>query len=106
MSCRPSERDVVSCGAGIYGDQVNEMSWAVGEVLNVLRELGIDRDTLVLFMSDHGPHREIGHEGGSTGPFAGNCSSYLVPVFVEFETARLADLGPRLYLIAKYWQTW
>jgi arylsulfatase A len=58
--------------AGIYGDQVNEMSWAVGQILDTVRELGMARDTLALFTSDHGPHREIGFEGGSTGLFSGD----------------------------------
>ena len=57
--------------SGIYGDQVNEMSWAIGEVLGTVQSLGIEKDTLALFLSDHGPHREIGFEGGSPGPFAG-----------------------------------
>lgn len=58
--------------SGIYGDQVNEMSWAVGQILDAVRELHIERDTLTLFTSDHGPHREIGFEGGSPGLFSGN----------------------------------
>jgi hypothetical protein len=51
--------------SGVYGDQVNEMSWAVGQVLD------IERETLAMFISDHGPHIEIGNEGGSSGPFRG-----------------------------------
>jgi len=56
---------------GIYGDQVNEMSWAVGQVLDVIRELKIEENTLALFFSDHGPHVEVCEEGGSAGPFRG-----------------------------------
>jgi len=47
------------------------MSWAVGQVLDVIRELEIEENTLALFISDHGPHVEICEEGGSTGPFRG-----------------------------------
>ena len=59
------------CLEGVYGDQVNEMSWAVGQVLDVVRELHIERTTLALFFSDHGPHIEICEEGGSAAPFRG-----------------------------------
>jgi len=60
-----------ACAVGVYGDQVNEMSWAIGEVLNVIRELHLEENTLALFFSDHGPHLEICEEGGSPGPFRG-----------------------------------
>jgi len=48
------------------------MSWAVGEVLDVVRELNLAENTLALFFSDHGPHVEICEEGGSAGPFRGS----------------------------------
>ena len=57
--------------AGVYGDQINEMSWAVGEVLEAVRELNLEQHTLAIFLSDHGPHREICAEGGHPGPFRG-----------------------------------
>ena len=41
---------------GVYGDQVNEMSWAVGQILETVRKLGLEQDTLALFLSDNGPH--------------------------------------------------
>jgi arylsulfatase A len=39
---------------GKYGDWVEEMDWSVGQVLDALRELKIDDNTLVLFTSDNG----------------------------------------------------
>jgi len=62
---------VTAVYVGVYGDQVNEMSWAVGQVLDVVRELHIEHNTLALFLSDHGPHVEICEEGGSAAPFRG-----------------------------------
>ena len=59
------------CFSGVYGDQVNEMAWAVGEVLDTLRQLHLDKNTLALFISDHGPHTEICTEGGEKGMFKG-----------------------------------
>lgn len=39
---------------GLYGDMVEEMDWAVGDLLAVVRELGLERRTLVFFTSDNG----------------------------------------------------
>ncbi|KAF1571089.1 UNVERIFIED_CONTAM: Steryl-sulfatase, partial [Eudyptes pachyrhynchus] len=39
---------------GAYGDSVEEMDWGVGRVLAALDELGLARETLVYFTSDHG----------------------------------------------------
>lgn len=46
----------------------------VGRMLRKLRELGIDKDTLVVFSSDNGPHREAGQDPerfDPNGPYAG-----------------------------------
>ncbi|XP_023933155.1 arylsulfatase-like isoform X1 [Lingula anatina] len=61
---------------GEYGDQINEMSWAVGEVMATLSTLALDEKTLVIFLSDHGPHREICKEGGSSGIFKGGKGNF------------------------------
>lgn len=45
------------------------MSWAVGRVLDLIRHLNLEQDTLALFVSDHGPHVELCQEGGSAQPF-------------------------------------
>ncbi|XP_038074615.1 arylsulfatase-like [Patiria miniata] len=56
---------------GVYGDSVNEMSWAVGEMLQLLRDLKLERNTLAVFLSDHGPEREMCKEGGVSSPLKG-----------------------------------
>ncbi|XP_039251083.2 arylsulfatase-like [Styela clava] len=56
---------------GIYGDAINEMGWGIGEVLEYLIELGIEKDTLVVFLSDQGPLKDGCGNGGSTGFFRG-----------------------------------
>ncbi len=46
----------------------------VGEILDLLKELGIAKDTLVIFTSDNGPHKEGGHKPDffdSNGPLRG-----------------------------------
>ncbi len=52
---------------GLYGDVVEELDWGVGEVVRALRESGVDRNTLVMFLSDNGPWLAKGAEGGSAG---------------------------------------
>ena len=46
----------------------------VGRILDLLKELGIDENTLVIFTSDNGPHKEGGHKPDffdSNGPLRG-----------------------------------
>ena len=57
-----------------FAGMVTRMDEHVGQVLAKLRELGLDRDTLVLFTSDNGPHREGGANPelfDSNGPLRG-----------------------------------
>ncbi len=42
-------------GMGLYGDVIQELDWSVGQVLQALRENGVDENTLVFFTSDNGP---------------------------------------------------
>ncbi|MCP5522100.1 MAG: sulfatase [Verrucomicrobiales bacterium] len=41
-------------GNGLYGDWVEEVDWSVGRVLDAVRRLGPEGNTLVLFTSDNG----------------------------------------------------
>ncbi len=87
----PADRFIGSSKAGIYGDYIQELDWVVGEVMNCLKEQGIDKNTLVIFTSDNGgmfnnagqAARDLGHkqngdllgfkfdvwEGGHSVPF-------------------------------------
>lgn len=40
---------------GLYGDVVEEFDYETGRLLDTLEELGIDKNTLVIFTSDNGP---------------------------------------------------
>ena len=46
---------------------VQEIDWSVGEVLQTIARLGLDDNTLVLFLSDNGPWLSYGDHAGSTG---------------------------------------
>lgn len=67
-------------GQGIYGDVVAELDWSVGQVLQTLKDAGLDENTLVMFSSDNGPwyqgspgrlrgRKGSTYEGGMRVPF-------------------------------------
>lgn len=57
-----------------FAAMVEHLDNGVGEILTLLKELGIDNNTMVLFTSDNGPHTEGGHDPeffDSNGPLRG-----------------------------------
>jgi arylsulfatase A-like enzyme len=65
---------------GARGDVIVEMDWCVGEMLDVLEQLGIRKNTIVIFSSDNGPVLDDGYEDNAeelkgshkaTGPLRG-----------------------------------
>ena len=64
---------------GNYGDKLMEGDYHVGQIMDALRQLGVESDTIVVFASDNGPQgetvREFGNlqtpDMGSSGPFRG-----------------------------------
>jgi arylsulfatase len=64
---------------GNYGDKLMEGDYHVGQILDAIKQLGIDDNTLLVFASDNGPSgecfREFGNQGtpdmGNAGPFRG-----------------------------------
>ncbi|GHT41983.1 N-acetylgalactosamine-6-sulfatase [Planctomycetales bacterium] len=54
-------------GAGLFGDVVMEVDWSVGQVLDTLRKLKLDKKTLVIFTADNGPWLSYGNHAGSAG---------------------------------------
>ena len=75
----PSKQFAGKSRIGNYGDKMMEGDYHVGQVLDALKELKIDDNTIVVFASDNGPSgwilRELGNLGspdmGSPGPFRG-----------------------------------
>ena len=56
---------------GLYGDVIEEIDWSVGEILNKLKELNLDENTLVIFTTDNGPWLSEKENGGSALPLHG-----------------------------------
>lgn len=54
---------------GMYGDVIREIDWSTGQILNTLRRLDLDEETIVVFTSDNGPWLIYGDHAGKTGPY-------------------------------------
>ncbi len=52
---------------GLYGDVIEEIDWSVGHVLQTLRNLKLDQNTIVWFTSDNGPWLTFKEHGGTAG---------------------------------------
>jgi arylsulfatase A-like enzyme len=63
----PGEKFVGSSQRGVYGDVVQELDASVGEVLETLKQLHLDDNTIVIFTSDNGGWRTMRDWGGSNG---------------------------------------
>jgi arylsulfatase len=63
-----SEKFKGRSGSGLYGDVMEELDAAVGDLFATLKRLGLDEKTLVIFMSDNGPFLSYGEHAGSALP--------------------------------------
>jgi arylsulfatase A len=96
---------------GLYGDVIEEIDWSVGQVLDTLRELELDQNTLVVFTSDNGPWLSFETHGGSAGPLrAGKGTTFeggqRVPTIFWWpgtvQPGVVTDLGSTLDLMATF----
>ena len=53
---------------GLFGDVIAEIDWSVGQILDTLKECGVDDNTLMIFTADNGPWLSYGDHAGSAGP--------------------------------------
>jgi len=56
-------------GKGLYADVVAEVDWSVGQITEKLKEMGIEKNTLLLFTSDNGGPVKRGYT--SNYPYSG-----------------------------------
>ena len=101
---------------GLYGDAVEEIDFNAGRILDHLKKLGIEENTLVVFTSDNGPWLKKGKDAGCALPlFEGKFTSFeggcRVPCVMKWpakipagtvcsETASTIDLHPTLAKLA------
>ena len=79
--------------AGLYGDCIEEIDYYTGKILDQLKELGIEENTIVVFTSDNGPWLGVGkeNEGRAHPLFEGKFTSFeggmRVPFIVRWPAA-------------------
>lgn len=54
--------------AGLYGDVIECIDWSVGQILDAIKDAGVENNTLVVFTSDNGPWLTRSEEGGLATP--------------------------------------
>ncbi len=77
-----------NAGHDEYTDGMIEHDMHVGQLLDYLKELGIDENTIIIYSTDNGPHYNTWPDAGTT-PFHGEKNSswegaYRVPAFVSW----------------------
>ncbi len=59
-------------GLGYRGDAILQLDWAVGEIMNQLEYLGIEKNTIIIFSSDNGPVLDDGYVDGAVTQLNGH----------------------------------
>jgi len=76
-------------GLGVYADGMKELDDDIGELLDLLKELGVDNNTIVMFSTDNGAASNSWPDGGNQ-PFRGEKGvggyegGYKVPCIVKW----------------------
>ncbi len=97
--------------AGIFGDAVEEIDWSLGEIMQCLREKGLENNTIVFFTSDNGPwfdgspgglrgRKGQSYEGGFRIPLIVKWPGHIPPGTVCAEPSMNIDIFPTLLPLA------
>ena len=70
MPTLPNPEFAGKTGNGDWADCLAEMDYRTGQILDAIRQAGVENNTLVIFMSDNGPEATHPWEGDS-GPWRG-----------------------------------
>ncbi|MCL4106733.1 UNVERIFIED_CONTAM: hypothetical protein GTU68_048177 [Idotea baltica] len=96
---------------GTYGDVIEEIDYNVGRILQTVRDLNLDKNTIVLFTSDNGPWLSYKLHGGSAGPLrAGKGTTFeggqRVPTIFwgpgQIEPGMVTELGSTLDIMTTF----
>jgi arylsulfatase A len=100
---------------GLYGDAIEELDWSAGEVLQALKENGIDDKTIVVWTNDNGavnrnppqgsnaPYKGMGYstsEGGQRMPCIIRWPGKVPAATVCYDLTTMMDLLPTLTKLA------
>jgi len=72
MTAHPDFTGKSTARGGIYADIIGEMDYRVGQILDAIKDAGIENDTIVVLSSDNATGGVLGAGGGSNGPWHGN----------------------------------
>lgn len=61
----PDHRFAGKSGMGPRGDELLEMDWGVGRVLQALKQYHLTKNTMIIFSSDNGPVLDDGYQDGA-----------------------------------------
>lgn len=62
-------------GNGQFADLMMEHDYRVGQILQAVKDAGIEENTIIIYASDNGPDRAYYPDIGDTGPFRGYLGS-------------------------------
>lgn len=95
-------------GYGLYADGMKEMDDLVGELLDLLKELKVDKNTIVMFATDNGAASNSWPDGGNQ-PFHGEKGvggwegGFRVPVLVKWEGHIPAGVSTGEFMTMEDW---
>jgi arylsulfatase A-like enzyme len=95
----------------LYADAVRELDWSVGKVMEKIKELNLDENTIVIFLSDNGPFfggssgglrgmKSQNWEGGIRVPFLIRWTGKIKPRQVSDQPAGVIDIYPTVAKLA------
>ncbi len=61
----PHERFKGKSGLSYRGDVIVQLDWCVGEIVRILKEQGLEKNTMIVFCSDNGPVGDDGYKDGA-----------------------------------------
>ncbi|MBI1390346.1 MAG: sulfatase-like hydrolase/transferase [bacterium] len=95
----------------LYADVIRELDWSVDRILEKVKSLGIDDDTMILFLSDNGPWyggdtgglrgmKALTWDGGLRVPFIGRWPGKIPAGSVQDAPAGTIDVFPTILKLA------